>query len=224
MAEILNKTGHQEHFDIHHENGEALVCMSSGGECRVLVEVMAGYSTEEEQQLITSTTGALEAIDRFTDGIAADIFTGLHIKIGEDVTEGGAKAVTEENKVLLNGSKMLLSVAEMKQVSGAYRDEELVEFPDDNRPGGALEYILVHEMGHILDGVSEDGAHPFRVSPAESPTTYGSAPDKYHEVKFHEAFAEGFAHMVWGMSVSETMKVAVQEAINERSQVGNNNP
>lgn len=53
------------------------MCMSSGGECRVLVEVVASYTLEEEQQLIASTTSALEAIDRFTGGRAADIFTGL---------------------------------------------------------------------------------------------------------------------------------------------------
>jgi len=98
MAETLNKPENPNHFsEVHHENGEALMCMSSGGECRVLVEVMAGYSPEEEQQLIASITSALEAIDQFTGGRAADIFTGLHIKIGEDVAEGGAKAVAEEN-------------------------------------------------------------------------------------------------------------------------------
>lgn len=219
MAETLNRPEYPEHFDVHHENGEALMCMSSGGECRVLVEVMAGYSPKEEQQLIASTTGALEAIDRFTGGRAADIFTGLHIKIGEDVAEGGAKAVAEENQVLLNGRKMLLSIAEVKQVSGAYSDEELIGFPNEHRPGGALEYTLVHEIGHILDGQTKTGEAYHRITADESPTKYGREADKWHSHnKDHEAFAEGFAHTVYGMPVSETMEATVRETIEARAQ------
>ncbi len=219
MAETLTKPDHPEHFDVHHESGEALMCMSSGGECRVLVEVMAGYSPEEEQQLIESTTSALQAIERFTDGRAANIFTGLHIKIGEDVAEGGAKADAEENQVLLNGRKMLLSVAEMKQVSGAYSDEELAGFPDEHRPGGALEYTLVHEIGHILDGQTKTGEAYHRVAASESPTKYGREADEWHsDNKDHEAFAEGFAHAVYGIPVSETMEAIVRETIDARVQ------
>lgn len=195
------------------------MCMSSGGECRVLVEVMAGYSPEEEQQLISSTTSVLEAIDRFTGGRAADIFTGLHIKIGEDVAEGGAKAIAEENQVLLNGRKMLLSVAEMKQVSGVYSDDELAGFPDEHQPGGALEYTLVHEIGHILDGQTKTGEAYHRVTADESPTKYGREADQWHsDNKDHEAFAEGFAHAVYGMPISETMETTVRETIDARAQ------
>ena len=220
MAEALNRPEHPEHFsEVHHEDGEALMCMSSGGECRILVEVIPGYSPEEEQQLIASTTSALQAIDQFTDGKAADIFTGLHIKIGEDVAEGGAKAVAEENVVLLNGRKMLLSIAEMRQASGAYRDEELVGFPDEQRPGGALEYTLVHEIGHILDGQTKTGEAYHRVAANESPTKYGRETDEWHsDNKDHEAFAEGFAHAVYGMPISETMEASVRETLDTRLQ------
>lgn len=219
MAETLNKSEHTEHFDVHHENGEALMCMSSGGECRVTVEVVAGYSPEEEQRIITSTTSALEAINHFTGGRAADIFTGLHIKIGEDVTPGGAKAIAEKNRVLLNGRKMLLSVSEMKQVSGAYSDDELAGFPDEHRPGGALEYTLVHEIGHVLDGQTKAGKAYHRVDASESPTKYGREFDDWHKTnKDHEAFAEGFAHLVYGMPTSKTIETAVRETIDARAQ------
>ncbi len=218
MTETLNRPEHPEHFsEVHHENGEALMCMSSGGVCRVLVEVMPGYSPEEQQQLIESTTRALEAVNQLTSGRAAEIFTGLHIKLGEDETESGG-AFPDENTIVLNTRKMLLSLAEMRRISGSYDDEELADFPDVERPGGALEYTLAHEMGHILDGHGADGKHPFRVSPDESPTQYGRIPDEYHDEKYHEAFAEGFAHMAWGMSVSEAMEAAVREAIDERLQ------
>ncbi len=220
MTETLNRPEHPKHFsEVHHEDGEALMCMSSGGECRILVEVMPGYSPEEEQQLMTSTSRALEAIDQFTGGRAADIFTGLHIKIGEDVAEGGAKAIAEENQVLLNGRKMLLSVAEMKQVSGAYSEEELASFPDIDRPGSALEYTLVHEIGHILDGQTKTGEAYHRVVANESPTKYGRGADEWHtDNKDHEAFAEGFAHAVYGMPISDAMEAIVHETIDARMQ------
>lgn len=220
MAETLNKPEHPEHFsEVHHENGEAFMCMSSGGECRVLVEVAAGYSPEEEQQLIASTTSALQAIDRYTGGRATEIFTGLQIKIGEDIAEGGAKAVADENQVLLNGRKMLLSIKQMKQVSGAYSDEELAGFPDEHRPGGALEYTLVHEIGHILDGQTKVGEAHHRVTAGESPTRYGREADEWHsDNKGHEAFAEGFAHAVYGMPISETMETTLRETIDARLQ------
>jgi hypothetical protein len=219
MTETLTRPDHPEHFDVHHENGGALMCMSSHGECRVLIEVMQGYSPEEEQQLIQSTTGALEAIDRFTGGRAADIFTGLHIKIGEDVADGGAKTIAEKNQVLLNGKKMLLSIAEMRKVSEAYSDDELASFPDEHRPGGALEYTLTHEIGHVLDGQTQTGEAYHRVIANESPTKYGREFDEWHGGnKDHEAFAEGFAHAVWDMPVSETLEATVRNTVNTRLQ------
>lgn len=219
MVETLTRPEHPGHFDVHHENGEVLMCMSSGGECRVLVEVVTGYSPEEERQLIASTASAFRAIDRFTGGRAADIFTGLHIKIGEDVAEGGGKAIAEENLVLLNGRKMLLSVATMRQVSGAYSDEELAGFPDMERPGGALEYTLVHEIGHILDGQTKTGEAYHRVSAGESPTKYGREADEWHsDSKDHEAFAEGFAHAVYDMLISEKMAATVRKTVDARAQ------
>ncbi len=219
MTEILTRPDQPEHFEVHHENGEALMCLSSGGDCRVLVEVMSGYTPEEEQQLIQSTTGALEAINRFTDGKAGDIFAGLHIKIGEDDTDGGAEAITEENKILLNGRKMLLSIAEIRQASGAYGNDELVNFPDEQRSGGALEYTLAREMGHILDAQTKTGKAYHRVANSESPTKYGREFDRWNnDNKDHEAFGEGFAHLVWGMPVSQEMETSVGGTINARLQ------
>lgn len=219
MTEALNRPEYPEHFDVHHKNGETLMCMTSGSKCKVLVEIMAGYSIEEEQQLIASTTNALQAINQFTNGKATDIFADLRIKIGENMTEGGAKAIAEENQVLLNGRKMLLSVAEMKQASGACNDKELVNFRNKHQPGGALEYTLVHEIGHILDGQTKTGEAYHRIAASESPTKYGRETDDWHgDSKDHEAFAEGFAHAVYDMSISKAMKIAVRKTIDARTQ------
>jgi len=213
MSEIYTATEHPLHFDVKHENGEALVCMTNGGECSVLVEVGSEYSKEESAQLVSSTKHALEAINDLAAGRAAGIFTGFHIRIGEDVTEGGGRAVADDNLVLLNGRKMLMSIQQMREVSGAYSGEELFEFPDIHRPGGALEYTLVHEVGHVLDERT-GGDKMHRIQASESPTNYGRTTDRWHpESKDHEAFAEGFAHMAWGMPVSEKMEQVVRATI-----------
>lgn len=217
MAEVLKAAEHATHFETHHENGETIICVSSGGECKILVEITPGYTAEEEALITQSTENALQAIDSLLDGKLGDIFVGLHIKIGEDITEGGGKAIAEENAVLLNGRKMLLSIDQMREVSGAYDETELADFPDTQRPGGTLEYTLVHETGHILDGQTESGDQYHRVSAIESPTTYGKDVDEWNDDnKDHEAFAEGFAHLAYGMPVSPSLEASVRDTIRLR--------
>lgn len=182
----------------------------------VQVKIAEGYSTDEERHLSEAVAKTLAAVDTFTSGQSSKIFDGLQIVIGEDV-DGGGLALPEENKVLLNGRKMLLSVAEMREVSGAYDPSDLNVFPDVHRPAGAMEYNLAHEMGHILDGQTQSGTPYHRVSAVESPTRYGREFDRFNsENKDHEAFADGFAHMVYGMPVSEAMEAAVKRTISDR--------
>lgn len=223
---MQNRQIHGEHFDNRHEKtGEVLMCMSSDGECRILVEVAAGFTSDEEQQFLRSTTEALETLDRYVNGRATDIFAGLHIKIGEDIASGGAEAAADENMVLLNGRKMLMDITGMRRASGSYDEQELSGFPDQQQPGAALKYTLIHEIGHILDGRTRSGEAYHRVAASESPTKYGREFDKWHtDNKDHEAFAEGFAHLVWGMSVSETMETAVRGTINARLQEAMQDP
>ncbi|MFY9228191.1 MAG: hypothetical protein WAO28_02590 [Candidatus Microsaccharimonas sp.] len=217
MIEVLKSSEHPAHFETHHENGETIICVSSSGECKILVEITPGYTAEEEMLITQSTENALQAIDRLLGGKSGDIFAGLHIKIGEDITEGGGKAIAEENTVLLNGRKMLLSIDEMREISGAYDDAELAGFADTQRPGGTLEYTLTHEMGHILDGQTEAGDQYHRVSAAESPTRYGRDADEWNDDnKDHEAFAEGFAHLAYGMPVSSSLEASVRDTIQSR--------
>lgn len=215
MTEVLMKSDAPEHFDVHHEdNGETIMCMTLDNECAVLVEVADGYSEQELAQLIESTQRALSAIDRFTDGRASLLFRGLHIKIGEGVADGGGVALSDENMILLNGRRLLLSLAEMRAVSGSYDPDELSGGTiDEHSKAGALEYVLVHEAGHILDERTESGEKKHRVSAEESPTKYGREADQWHEHKDHEAFAEGFAHMVYDMPVSDKLAEAVHQKI-----------
>lgn len=118
----------------------------------------------------------------------------------------------------MNGRKTLLTLDEMKDVSGAYDKTELTDFPKEQQPDGGLKYTLVHEIGHILDGRTQTDTPYQRVDQEESPTRYGREPDEWSNDKRHEAFAEGFAHMAWGMPVSDAMQSAVRKTIQARLQ------
>ena len=186
------------------------------------VEISDIYKANEQKQLIDSTRDALMAVDRFLGGNAKDIFKGLRIRIGEKVAAGGAEAKSEQNLITLNGRAMLMSLSNMREITD-YDQSELTGSPIDmDAAGGALRYTLVHEMGHILDELTESGPKKHRVAAAESPTKYGREPDEWNSEKDHEAFAEGFAHMVYGMPVSEALAQAVRATI--RAKLGEVNP
>lgn len=177
------------------------------------IEIADEYDDEERQQLSDATKDALTAVNEHLGGKAEDIFSGLTIKIGENIAQGGGEAISNENLITLNGRPMLMSIAEMRGVAG-YDTEELTGSSlDEDARGGALQYTLVHEMGHILDELTETGDKMHRVAAAESPTKYGREADEWNTEKDHEAFAEGFAHMVYDMPVSETLKRAIDETI-----------
>lgn len=218
MSELITQKDNPIHFETFHANdGETMVCLGDSNDCQIGVEIDAGYDQDEIQQLIESTKIALDTVDQYTEGKAGEIFGGLQVKISEGDTIGGGQAEADVNQIVLNGRKMLLSIAQMRQASGAYSEDELSSFPDQHKPGGALEYTLVHEMGHVLDGQTQAGVPYHRVPANESPTQYGQKPDQWNsQNKDHEAFAEGFAHAVYGMPISQVMEDALQETISSR--------
>lgn len=177
------------------------------------IELSDEYDDTESQHLRGATKQALEAVDAFLDGETENIFSGLTIKIGENVAQGGGKAISDKNMITLNGRAMLMSISEMRKAAGYHAEELSGSTINEDELGGALKYTLVHEMGHILDELTKTGDKMHRVSAAESPTVYGREPDQYNSEKDHEAFAEGFAHMVYGMPVSEALAKAIQETV-----------
>lgn len=217
MPEILQPSEHPIHFAEKHENGEYLMCISTDSECKILIEILDGYTSEEEETLTGALKLTLQSVDLFLAGRSTDLFAGLHIQIGEDITEGGGKAIPEENKILLNGRKLLMNIEQLREVSGIYTSDELTEFPNTKRPGSALEYTLAHEMGHIIDGQTHQGKKYHRVSSVESPTKYGKEYDQWNsDNKDHEAFAEGFAHLVYRMPVSDDLEQSVRTTVAQR--------
>lgn len=178
------------------------------------IEISEEYDDEERQQLTDTAKEALVKVDEYLDGKTEDIFSGLTIRIGENVTKGGGEAISDKNMIKLNGRPMLMSLSEMRHKVPDYGHEELRGSTiDEDEVGGALRYTLVHEMGHILDELTETGDKRHRVASSESPTIYGREPDQYNSEKDHEAFAEGFAHVVYGMPVSGALAEAIQETV-----------
>lgn len=187
--------------------------MNLSSQFGVSIEISDDYNDEERQQLTIATTEALKAVDEHLNGETERIFSGLTIEIGENVAQGGGEAISDKNLITLNGRPMLMSIAEMRGIAGYHTEELRGGSLDEDEKGGALKYTLVHEMGHILDELTETGDKMHRVAATESPTKYGREADEWNTEKDHEAFAEGFAHMVYGMPVSETLAKAIDETI-----------
>lgn len=194
-------------------NGETVENLEEESDFGIAIELSDEYDDTERKQLTDATKQALEAVDIFLDGETKNVFSGLTIKIGEGVASGGGEAIADKNMITLNGRPMLMSVSEMREKAGYMAEELTGSTIDENEPGGALKYTLVHEMGHIIDELTESGDKMHRVPSSESPTVYGREPDQYNTEKDHEAFAEGFAHMVYGMPVSEALEKSIQETI-----------
>jgi len=202
-AHLTNKYSAAETTDDHKEE------LDFG----VAIELSDEYDDTESRQLRDATRRALEAVDDFLDGETRNIFSGLTVKIGEGVASGGGEAISGKNMITLNGRPMLMSIAQMRGVAGYHADELVGGSIDEDERGGALRYTLVHEMGHILDELTHAGDKMHRVAAVESPTKYGREADKWNTEKDHEAFAEGFAHMVYGMPVSDVLARAINETI-----------
>lgn len=190
--------------------------MNLSSQFGVSIEISDEYDDEERRQFTSTIKEALIAVDEHLNGKAKDIFSGLTIEIGENVAQGGGETISGKNLITLNGRPMLMSIAEMRGAAGYHTKELKGGSLDEDAKGGALKYTLVHEMGHILDELTETGNKMHRVEATESPTKYGREADEWNTEKDHEAFAEGFAHMVYGMSVSKTLSEAVRNTVELR--------
>lgn len=201
------------HLKNKYLSGETTGSQEEEPDFGITIELSDEYDDTERERLTDATSIALGAVDVLLDGETKNIFNGLTIKIGEGVASGGGEAIAAKNMITLNGQSMLMSIAEMRGVAGYKKGELTGGTIDENEPAGTLMYTLVHEMGHILDELTESGDKMHRVSSVESPTVYGREPDQYNTEKDHEAFAEGFAHLVYGMPTSQILEKAVRETI-----------
>lgn len=208
----------KQHFEVHHENDEIIVCMQHNGQCAALVE--SNGLPEEQRTVERASKRAFARLDTMFGGRFAEVAKGLHIQIGDSLTESGGETVHGENKILFDRQKMLLSLADAEQFLPEVLDPgdwTSVMSPEEAaQPGSCLEYNITHEVGHILGQNEDDESSYHRVSSSESPTKYGRQPDKFSDKKDHEAFAEGFTYVAYDQPVSEAMQAAVDKLVQER--------
>lgn len=123
------------------------------------------------------------------------VCSGVTVRIGDSLVEGGGEARAEENLILLDRGKMGMSLQDAEDLlvkMGMFHAGERTKTLSGMKdlPFSCLVYELVHEMGHIADG-KLPGPKYKRVNPALSPTKYGKQNDR-------EAFAEIFTYWVTG--------------------------
>lgn len=216
---MATKTTNTEHFIKHHEQDGNVLCVQQNGQCMVAVE-LKDTDPEQDSAFELATTNAFNALDIFMvkndiGMTSAELFSGLHIKIGDGLTESGGQAFAEENRIIFDRQKSIMSLSEAEAFlvgEGVLNPGDWTKaLPSDSvdRQGTCLEYNLIHEMAHILDGQG-DGAKYHRIPVTESPTKYG-------EVKEKECFAECFTHLVLGQEISEVARETILTQLREKA-------
>jgi hypothetical protein len=219
MSEVFVHPDDGPHFkELHADNGETVLCFGDDGQCAISVEIADVYNPEERKVLTDAAHRTLIAVDKLMHSQSAKVLAGLRVQIGEGLAAGGGEAKVAENKVVLNGRGMLMSLAQMREVVDEYQPEELRggRIPEDE-PGGALDYTLGHEIGHIVARHIDANKPSHPGLAVHSPTAYGRVPDEWHQTKDNEAFCDGFSHMAWGMDgVDDTVRAAVEQTVDGR--------
>lgn len=210
-------SGDHPHIEASHSDGEALFCLVHNGECGVTVNVRA--APEEQAKLEAAIMPAVDKLDDFFGGSFAERFKGLEVEVGDGLTEGGAEAFGQENRIVLDRQKMLMTVREedafFAENGLAVAGDRLRAVPEAFHDQPAAFYELIHELGHVLEEQADaDKPKEQRLQRAagladKSPTElYGQDPNRPQE-----AFAEAFAYMVLGQPVDPRLSAVVNQAI-----------
>jgi len=211
--------GSHPHIESKHDGSEAVFCLVHGGECGVTVEIRA--NPEEQKVLEEALLTAMEQLDQFFEGRFAELFKGLEIEVGDNLTAGGGEAFGEDNKVVLDRKKMLMTIRDadtmLAENGEANQGDKLRAVPESLHDMSAAVYEVVHEIGHIVEERADiDLPKDQRLKRAtgltdKSPTNlYMQDPHKPQE-----AFAEGFAHKVFGNQIDPELDVVVAQGIDD---------
>lgn len=138
---------------------------------------------------------AIDLLKAALQGSFNTVCSGVTVRIGNGLVDGGGEASAEENLILLDREKMGMSLQDAENLlvrMGMFNPGERVKtLPESkDKPFSCLVYELVHEMGHIADG-KLPGPKYKRANAELSPTKYGKQ-NKW------EAFAEIFTYWVTG--------------------------
>lgn len=138
------------------------------------------------------------------------LIVGTQIVIGEGLIQSGGLTHAEDKKIILDAAKNALSLqtAEDYLVEGGYlnKGDWTNALPSSkDQKWSCLTYQLIHEFGHLIDGLSI--GKPYKRLDSEfSPTKYGKTSSS-------ESFAEAFAYWIFDLETSPEAKLAVIEIL-----------
>lgn len=167
------------------------------------VEIIACGTEPTESQMATIA----RAIDRIKEkaGESSELFEGLKMYL-VDLGENGGQALGREGVIIVNTSKMGITVGEMEdqmELSGRYRKGDQSRIVGND--ADAAEVGIVHEFGHILEYRAHgdlDKAFT-HLDPGKSPTYYGT--------KFpREDYAESWMYYIYGGPITDDRKQIIQ--------------
>ena len=159
----------------------------------VQVEGSAGRSCQQALDV------SLELLNTKLSSNIKNLMAGAVIVIGDGLIESGGQTDAESRRITLDAGKNKLSLQAAEDlldgVGYLNAGDWTKALPTSkNSEWSCLTYQLVHEFGHLVDGLSE-GAMYKRLSMDLNPTKYGST-------NTSESFAEAFAYWIFGLELS----------------------
>lgn len=154
-----------------------------------------------------SSKVALDLIEKKLPIRVKQILGGSEIIIANGLINGGGLTNAEEKKIFLDADKNRLSLEEAEDILVAtgylHEGDWRSALPTiKNEAWSCLVYQLVHEFGHLVDGLCGGQTYK-RLSVATSPTKYG-------QLNEAEAFAEAFAYWIFDLKMSSRAKQVVE--------------
>ncbi len=161
-----------------------------------------------EPDCMSAVSFALSSLEHKLPHAQQKLIAGTEIEIADGVITSGANTDAKNKKIILDATKNSLSLVSAENL---LVKAEILS-PDDwtkaltyakNEPWSCLTYQLVHEFGHIIDGLSPGESYN-RMSADLSPTKYGSANQT-------ESFAEVFAYWIFDLPIDAKAKQIIEE-------------
>lgn len=176
------------------------------------MEIIACGAEPTSEQLQTVENAFNKIRERIGD-TAEIIFAGLKVYLAPDAP-GGGQALGRENAVILNTSKMGITVGEMEAMlapTGQYRKGDQSKVVGES--ADAAELGTVHELGHILEfrahGDYDIGYKTLDQS--EAPTEYG-------QKHAREDYAESWMYYIYGGALDDARKQIIEDDIEKVSE------
>lgn len=177
------------------------------------LEVIVCGEMPNPDHIATLQNGYQQIAKKIGQETAEKIFRGTQVYLVNNANSGGGQALPRMNAIILETSKMDITVELMEEITaanGSYRkgDQSGIFGPDYN----ASELGFVHELGHILEFKAHgDMDLGFALlNPQDSPTWYG-------QQKPREDYAESWMFFVYDKPVSQDRTAVLAKDITQLS-------